>query len=222
MPTRSQRNFCTFFWEREFEAEVNMGSERLMSLLLNWILIHLYFWKWFNYGMQTLFQRTKTISETYWPSSMHSASFKKCLSCHDPFMESISFLVHNITIWQELRSHCEMVSTAVVLAEKCSKGLQKLCHFLLQPICALNTGAQFKDTSSLFIISFLWPQLFFIYSDIPVPLIGTTLLSSEKYIYPFPDWHEGEQLQALLSPSAVLLWLWLFIFAERLLFFFSF
>lgn len=195
-----------------------MGSGRLTSLLLNWIFIHLYFWKRFNYGMQTLFQRTETISETYWPPSMHSASFKKCLSCHDPFLESISFLVHNITTWQELRSHREMASSAVVLVEKCSKGLQKLCHFLLQPICALDTRAQFKDTSSPFSVSFLWPQLFFIYSDIPVPLIGTTLFSSEKYIHPFPDWHEGKQLQGLSSPSAVLLWLRLFIFAEGLFF----
>lgn len=94
------------------------------------------------------------------------------------------------------------------------------CSFDLKrnKMCALDTRAQFKDTSSPFSVSFLWPQLFFIYSDIPVPLIGTTLFSSEKYIHPFPDWHEGKQLQGLSSPSAVLLWLWLFIFAEGLFF----
>lgn len=48
-----------------------------------------------------------------------------------------------------------MVSTADVLAEKSFKGLQKLCHFLLQPICALDTRAQLKNILSLFSISFL-------------------------------------------------------------------
>jgi len=48
-----------------------------------------------------------------------------------------------------------MVSTAVVSAEKWFKGLQKLCHFLLQPICALDTRAQFKEISSAFSISIL-------------------------------------------------------------------
>lgn len=61
----------------------------------------------------------------------------------------------------ELRSHWEVVST-VVSVEKCFKGLQEFCHFLLQPICTLDNRAQFKETSSPFSVSILYPQPFYI------------------------------------------------------------
>lgn len=164
MPTWSQRDSSNFFWGKKiqfrFEAEVDKGAARLISLLLNWIFIHTYFWKlkitylWYASFVSKNWDHQQDILTTFYAQYF----FQEKSIVPRPILGKHFFSQCVIQHSLELRSHCDMVSTAVVSVEKHFKGLQKLCHFLLQPICALDTRVQFKEVSSQFSISVLCPN----------------------------------------------------------------
>lgn len=104
--------------------------------------------------MQTLFQRTETISKTIIPTTFYAQYFQEMSVVLRSILGKHLFSQCVIPHLPEFRRHWEVVST-VVSIEKCFKGLQEFCHLLLQTICTLDNRAQFKEISSAFSVSIL-------------------------------------------------------------------
>lgn len=180
MPTRSQSNVSKLFQEKKVWHWSSEGSTAQLpfspaELNFHWHVLL----KTGNYLFMVCklcFKEPRLSVDI--PTTFYAQYFQEMSVVPRSILGKHLFSQCVIPHLPELRSHWEVVST-VISVEKCFKGLQEFCHFLLQPICTLDNRAGFKEISSPFSVFYsLSPTLLYT-SSLGITIYrSTTLFSS--------------------------------------------